>query len=553
MKHTSYYLELNYNAKDMGTFRSARWRKDYTPELSITSRNTLDGPTIATRHILGDFSHSQHRPVLLEYGLKVPLIRSLPKPRWNFRKAKWVEYANELDHRMGAVNQGSMKQHTINPNQVATRLTGMSKLAMDKEHARIIKSELRHRKKTLEPHTSLGADFSPEEINNALRKTKINKAAGSGQLPKLFKRAKVIALLKPGKDGLDAADFRPISLLSVPFKLLERIILERIQPHIDKLIPVGQAGFRENRGCFYGLQRKQMAHSKQWSPARFSSCTNPIHLYLHDIPKTKGLMFQYADDIAIVHQSRELKDGSNTLNDDLATLGDYFYKWRLKPNPTKTEVCAFHLNNKQAYEELEVVFNGVQVQHSFKPKYLGITLYRSLSFKEHIEKTTKKLHSRINIIQKLAGTGWGADGRTLRTATLALVYSTAEYGAQSTAKELALSNFEGTKEWCENWTSTDVKNSGLVPDPNKGVVGMDLPRDVWSVLNRIRTGHGRCGSMMSKWGLKDSPTCDCGHDNQTIHHIVEDCPKRRFNRGIEGIHAASNEALEWIRELDIAL
>lgn len=91
-------LELIYNAKDMGTFRSARWCKDYTPDLSITSRNSLDDLTIATRHILGDFSHSQHRPVLLEYGLKVPLIRSLQKPRWNFRKAKWVEYANKLDH-----------------------------------------------------------------------------------------------------------------------------------------------------------------------------------------------------------------------------------------------------------------------------------------------------------------------------------------------------------------------------------------------------------------------------------------------------------------------
>jgi len=59
--------------------------------------------------------------------------------------------------------------------------------------------------------------------------------------------------------------------------------------------------------------------------------------------------------------------------------------------------------------------------------------------------------------------------------------------------------------------------------------------------------------MMSKWGLKDSPACDCGYDNQTIHHIVEDCLKSRFNRGIEGIHAANNEALKWIRELDIAL
>jgi len=42
----------------------------------------------------------------------------------------------------------------------------------------------------------------------------------------------------------------------------------------------------------------------------------------------------------------------------------------------------------------------------------------------------------------------------------------------STAKELALSNFKGTKEWRENWISTDVKNSGLVSDPNKGVEGM---------------------------------------------------------------------------------
>ncbi|KAF0758368.1 Uncharacterized protein FWK35_00015383 [Aphis craccivora] len=95
-----------------------------------------------------------------------------------------------------------------------------------------------------------------------------------------------------------------------------------------------------------------------------------------------------------------------------------------------------------------------------------------------------------------------------------------------------------TTEWHENWTLTDVKNSCLVSDPNKGVEGMDLLRDVWSVLNRIRTGHGRCSSMMSKWSLKDSSACDCGYNNQTVHHIVEECPKRRFNRGIEGIHTA---------------
>ncbi|KAF0711437.1 Uncharacterized protein FWK35_00025434, partial [Aphis craccivora] len=106
----------------------------------------------------------------------------------------------------------------------------------------------------------------------------------------------------------------------------------------------------------------------------------------------------------------------------------------------------------------------------------------------------------------------------------------------STANKLVLSNFEGTKEWRENCTSTDVKK--------KLPKGMDLPRDVWSVLNRIRTGHGRCHSMMSKWDLKASPAWYCSYNNQTVHHIVEECLKRRFNRGIEGIHTANNEALE---------
>lgn len=57
-------------------------------------------------------------------------------------------------------------------------------------------------------------------------------------IPKQFKGAKVIAFLKPGKSGLEAANYRPISLLSIPYKILERLVLERIQTCIDEVIPV---------------------------------------------------------------------------------------------------------------------------------------------------------------------------------------------------------------------------------------------------------------------------------------------------------------------------
>lgn len=71
----------------------------------------------------------------------------------------------------------------------------------------------------------------------------------TSNIPKQFKTAKVIALLKPGKSGADAADYRPVSLFSIPYKILERLILERIQPCIEEAIPIEQAGFRHNRGC----------------------------------------------------------------------------------------------------------------------------------------------------------------------------------------------------------------------------------------------------------------------------------------------------------------
>ena len=42
---------------------------------------------------------------------------------------------------------------------------------------------------------------------------------------------------------------------------------------------------------------------------------------------------------------------------------------------------------------------------------------------------SKKLCSRVTLLRRLVGSGWGAGVKTLRTAALSLVYSTAEYYA----------------------------------------------------------------------------------------------------------------------------
>jgi hypothetical protein len=65
----------------------------------------------------------------------------------------------------------------------------------------------------------------------------MNDIVSTLKLPDLFKRAKVISIIKPGKGGTDPAHYRPISLLSVVYNLLERLILQRIQPLIEDVTP----------------------------------------------------------------------------------------------------------------------------------------------------------------------------------------------------------------------------------------------------------------------------------------------------------------------------
>ena len=82
-----------------------------------------------------------------------------------------------------------------------------------------------------------------------------------------------------------------------------------------------------------------------------------------------------------------------------------------------------------AARELNVNLNGKNIPFNSTPTYLGLPLDRSLTFEPAMTKLSEKLKTRINLVQKLAGTGWGANGNTLRTAILSIVYSAAEYCA----------------------------------------------------------------------------------------------------------------------------
>ena len=75
-----------------------------------------------------------------------------------------------------------------------------------------------------------------------------------GELPEDWKQANVTPIFKKGKKS-DPLNYRPISLTSVPCKIMEKIIRNRIVEHLESnnLLSIHQHGFRSRRSCLTQL------------------------------------------------------------------------------------------------------------------------------------------------------------------------------------------------------------------------------------------------------------------------------------------------------------
>jgi len=133
-------MQLIFSGKDRHTLHSGRWNRGYNPDLCIVSKNHNGVSLQAQQSVLNNFPKSQHRPVRKQIGIQIPLVKTSPKPRWNFRKANWTAFSKSLDdnirwidpivnnyERFISMVKGTAKRYIPGASDINISLAGMRK------------------------------------------------------------------------------------------------------------------------------------------------------------------------------------------------------------------------------------------------------------------------------------------------------------------------------------------------------------------------------------------------------------------------------------------
>ena len=210
------------------------------------------------------------------------------------------------------------------------------------------------------------------------------------------------------------------------------------------------------------------------------------------------------------------------------TLSSYLQNWRLKLSADKTISTMFHLYNKEASREMNIMVDNTRLQYQPFPTYLGMKLDRTLSFRQHLETAKAKTASQAALIRRLAGTTWGASTQTLRISTEALVFSSAEYCAPV---------------WCR---SPHVHRLDTALRTVSGCLRA-TPTNHLPVLGGIAPAEIRQEGAM----LAQPEQCECGDPIQTVEHILTSCPKHRLPNGERGLIYLDHRTLDWLASTEL--
>ena len=111
----------------------------------------------------------------------------------------------------------------------------------------------------------------------------------------------------------------------------------------------------------------------------------------------------------------------------LDSLFNWCNKWKIKLNPSKTQVCLF--TNSYTAKNITLNLGRAPLTVSKEIKFLGLTFDSKLTWRNHIQNIRHRMWLRINAVKAISGRHLGMQSQTLIHLYKMWIRPIAVYGA----------------------------------------------------------------------------------------------------------------------------
>ncbi|CAF3093128.1 unnamed protein product [Rotaria sp. Silwood2] len=122
----------------------------------------------------------------------------------------------------------------------------------------------------------------------------------------------------------------------------------------------------------------------------------------------------FADDTALWTSSNTMTSLSSRLQQSIDAFESWCKSWKLKLQPTKTELIHFSIHPRKKYKHpVEVKVENTIIKPLEHTRYLGVIIDKTLNWRSHLDHIETKIAPRIGLLRYLSRTAYEPNNKTM--------------------------------------------------------------------------------------------------------------------------------------------